>query len=160
MLCLTRECRDRALAALATKSNLPQDRIYFSATHTHSGPGGYSSELVARAFLGAPCAASRDRIVNAIAESVYEATRPLLLETGLSSPHVNFYRADYPKRVRNRLLHSDGPVDAAFVEMDFSEEDAGALSRMAILCSFGAHATTRGASNTEASADYPGELQA
>jgi hypothetical protein len=148
LLCLTRDCRDRALAELRKRSSLPQENVLFSATHTHSGPGGYSPEFVAKFFLGPLCETSRQRIVTAIAEAVDEATKPLLEGKGERSA-VTFLRADLPDFVRNRLLKADGPVDGDYANL--------VLDGVRVI-SYGAHATLRGPENTKADGDYPEEL--
>lgn len=161
LLCVTRDLRERALAALAKKSRLSPDSVLFSATHTHSGPGGYSPELFARPFLGAPCEASRDRIVAAIAESVDEATRPLLEGRG-DVGHLSVYRQDAPKLVRNRLLGTDTSVDpsATLIRLESAGGNEWRRSPNVLAVSFGAHATTHGPRESAANGDYPGRLVA
>lgn len=134
---------------LARDHGLRREQIYFSATHTHAGPGGWGEGRVAESFAGKFQPAVRDWLAEQVAAAVAAALRDL---RGARLGHGRFAA---PAFVRNRLVGAFGRVDPEFSFL--LVEQAG--GRRGVLGSFAAHATVLPASVMEFSADYPGYWQ-
>lgn len=126
-----------------------RDHIFFSATHTHSSVGAWSSGYVGKEFAGEPNPAVVDWLVQQFSNAIEQAVKDL--KPGKIGSG-KFEAADF---VSNRLVGELGIKDPDFVFM-VAVQDAG---KKAILGSFDAHATTLGGWNMQISGDYPGYWQ-
>jgi neutral ceramidase len=149
MLIVPPEVAARAMQRLRAELGLRREQVYFSATHTHAGPGGWGEGRVAEAFAGPFQPGVRewlaDQIVSAVTAAVRDV-RPARLGHG---------RFQAPVFVRNRLVGQLGRVDPEF---SFILVEQAGGSR-AVLGSFAAHATVLSGNVMEFSGDYPGDWQ-
>lgn len=129
--------------------SIPAERIYFSATHTHSAPGGYAGRWAESVGLGWTDAATIDAIATSMTDALLEADRRLSepCETALVS-------AEAPAElIKNRTVDSD-PANRWFDLLGF--RTIANQKTVATLAAFSAHATCRPTADKRISGDYPG----
>jgi hypothetical protein len=144
-LCLwTGELSGQVAGAVADA--LPRARIYFGATHTHSGPGAYARGGI-EYVMGAYDPAIVDLIVSACASAIREA----VAELGPGSMRELSVAA--PEFVKNRMRKGD-PLDDELVLVEYRKADG----RRCAWVSYAAHATAVGHAAIVCSGDYPGAL--
>lgn len=125
-------------------------RVFFTASHTHSGPGGFVPGLLWEIAFGGYDARAFDAVVHAHVEAArvaFASVRP----ARIGSAHVPVVGL-----VANRV-EVNGPLDEDLFLLRFEHLEDG---RAAALWVYGCHAVTRPASNLEVSADYPGDVAA
>lgn len=148
-LIVPREVTTLAMRRLEDGHRLRREQVFFSATHTHGGPGGWGEGPVGEAFAGPFQPAIRVWLAQQLAQAVEAALddlSPAALGTG------SFIAPDF---IRNRLRGGDGTVDAEFALVVVRQEDGDS----AVLGSYGAHATVVGADVMDFHGDYPGAWQ-
>ncbi|MBM3123294.1 MAG: hypothetical protein FJZ97_14080 [Chloroflexi bacterium] len=129
---------------LARETPLQADDILFSASHTHSGPGGLAPGVIAKLFFG-----SYDpRVPAALSQAVLEAARQAYRD--LKPARMALAEARAADLIRNRSRQ--GPVDDEISVMMLEQEGG----RRCVVFSFSAHPTVLGDENMLFSADYPG----
>lgn len=144
MLVITPELREAVLARVASSGI---DYVMISATHTHSGPGGYKEGWAIEKFLmGSYSEAMFDFLADRIAEAVLASSATTVSAT------VGFSSGEAPGLVRNRR-HDDGPTDAQVGVLRLDGPDGGLL---ALVVNFSAHPTVLSPRNLEYSGDYAG----
>jgi hypothetical protein len=128
------------------KEGIKREQLIFSATHTHSGIGGWGPGFIGSQFAGKENKELVKWIVLQITKAVTEAIadlKPVRIGTGSfnAENHTN-----------NRTIGKTGTKnnDFSFISL----EQTG--YKKAIIGSYSAHATTLEADNMEISADYPG----
>lgn len=134
---------------VAEKTGLTRENIFYSATHTHSGPGAWSGGAVGEMFAGEfnpNVVAWLSRQVSKTIIEAVENLKPGKIGIG------NFRAREF---VKNRLVGDEGTVNDDFL-MIVAEQPG---EKKVIMGSYDAHATTLGDSNMEISADYPGYWQ-
>lgn len=147
LLLVTPEIAAAVRAALAPA--LSAEAVFFTASHTHSGPGGYGRGLLARAVLGP----SDDRASAAIiAAHVAAATQAIAT---LSPVRLGATAVPVAGVLRNRVERG-GPVDDRLFVLAFASADG----RRAALWSYGGHAVVQPPEDRRLSADYPGATAA
>lgn len=131
-------------------SGWQRHQVYFGATHTHSGPGGFPSSLVECGGLGLDRARITTNLAQKLADAVEQAAQNLVpCEMGGASVQVP---ANY---ITNRTREDDSAnrwLDLLVVR----RHDRQALACVAV---FGAHATCRSSRDDRISSDYPGALR-
>ena len=128
--------------------NINPEQVLYTATHTHSGPGGWGTGWVEEQFAGPPDERVSRIFIDSTIVAMKRATRNQQAAT---------YRAgsvQAPRFIRNRLVGEKGDVDAELVYLLF-ENNGQAL---ACFTTFSAHATVLSAKNKLFSGDYPGYL--
>lgn len=144
--------RERVLERLAADPGIPRERVFFTATHTHSGPGNYAGTLAEGFAIGF----AREDAVAAIASALAGAARDAV--RSLAPLEVRVARGRAPALVKNRFFRPGEPgaavANAALDVVAF--ERGGAIAGM--LVAFGAHATVVGPEPPLLSADYPAGL--
>lgn len=148
-LIIPREIADMAAAELKRTSNLAREQIYFSATHTHGGLGGWGEGLVAEAFAGPFQSSVRVWFAQQLVAAAQSALTNL---QPAAYAQTNFFA---PELVRNRLVDERGRVDPEF-EVALFRQNTG---RDIVLGAFAAHATVVSARVMEFHGDYPGYWQ-
>lgn len=138
-----------SVVKILAPEGINRDQIIFSATHTHSGPGGWAPGFIGKQFAGDENKDIQRWLALRISQCIVLAIndlKPAKIGSG------NFNAEGY---TRNRVLGESGTKnnDFSFIVL----EQAG--NKKAILGSFSAHATTIGAENMEISGDYPGYWQ-
>lgn len=147
MLLVPPNVADIVRKKVSEETRLTANEIYFTASHTHCGPGAWAPGLAGYVTGGKYDPSLVEFLGNAIADAVIEAHR-LLKPAKLAHGAV-----DAPDRIRNRTRKT--PVDS---ELSFLllEQDAG--SRCYVV-RFSAHPTIFSGKMMEFSAEYPGALQ-
>ncbi len=148
-LIIPAEVTDLVMQRLETETDLRREQVYLSATHTHSGFGGWGEGLVAEAFAGPFQPGARvwlaEQIVAAIGAAVADL-QPALLAQGCF---------DAPELIRNRLVGDLGKVDPEFSWLWLRRSGGRGI----VLGSYSAHATVLSGNSMLFSADYPGGWQ-
>lgn len=124
------------------------DRIFYTASHTHSGPGGYVPGILWSLALGPYDAAAYGAVVDAHVRAAEQA----LSDVGPATIGVATARA--PGLIMNRT-EKNGPVDDQMFVLRFERTD---VRRVAAMWIYSCHAVTKPAENLLVSADYPGEV--
>jgi hypothetical protein len=146
ILLILPDLRSRILANLGLS---PED-VYFTATHTHSGPGGFGPGRIEQISLGSYDERISDRLAGQFAEAVRVSRKDL------RPVSVCLVRAEPdPPLVANRVLEG-APVDNTLSCVCLCDAE-GAI--VAGLVSYSAHPTCFGRRNRQISGDYPGAAQ-
>jgi neutral ceramidase len=140
---------EQVMRGLGSAPGLTRAQVYFGATHTHAGLGGWAEGPVGEAFAGPYVPGAAEWFAGQITAAVRSALadlRPASLGQG---------RVAAPEFVRNRLVGELGRVDADFSYAVVRQEGG----RTGVLGSYAAHATVLGSDVMEFSGDYPGHWQ-
>ncbi len=134
-----------------TQSRAPRrvPRLLFTATHTHSGPGGWSTSWVEQVAAMGPY---HPEVFEGVAATVVKAVEGALEKQGPAQ--LANWHGSAPELIRNRTI-GGGPVDPALDLLAVRRTDTGEI---ALVVSFGAHATVFGPGSMVAGRDYPGVL--
>ena len=144
----------RMAAEVARRAEVRPDQVFFTASHTHSGPGGWGDHPLEMLVAGAYDPAYFDTLAGQLAGAVRRS------RVGTEPAELGFVRVDAPDRQKNRVDPRLGTHDAlsAFV---FRPAGAGpGTPPMAILAVFGAHATVSHPVPPRLGGDYPAALAA
>jgi len=126
--------------------------VLFTATHTHSGPGGFGEMALEEIIAGRYDAQAFAELQRAIVGSVVSAI------DGLSPAEYAWIESDGTEYLRNRTVRG-GEVDGTLEALVIHKIGAGdAAEQTAVLALFGAHATCLPDDNLLLSGDYPGAL--
>jgi neutral ceramidase len=148
-LIIPREVAEAAAARLATEAHLAREQIYFGATHTHAGIGGWGEGFVAESFAGGYQPGARQWFASCLVKAAVEAISDLApAASGRGSIAV-------PQYIRNRLVGDLGSIDPELSYLFIRRADG----RTAVIGSYSAHATVLPSGLMEYSADYPGAFQ-
>lgn len=133
---------------VAAKTPLTANDLYFTASHTHCGPGAWAPGIAGKITGGKYDPEIPEFLSEAFAGAIIEAyskLEPAKLATG---------SVDAAQYIKNRA-RKDALVDSdlSFMEIDQNDGDRCFLVR------FSAHPTNFGGDMMEFSAEYPGELQ-
>ncbi len=141
--------------AVQMRSGLPRNALYFAATHTHSGPGGYSRSLLGRFALGRFDQAWFDTLTGRLAEAVSASRKQLQpVELRFFSRRLG---PDVTAGLLRNALDQSAPVTTV-VHM-LQAWPKGAQTPLATLVSFPGHPTVLSRHNREVSGDFPGVVQ-
>ena len=135
--------------SIKARFGLEADQFLYTATHTHSGPGGWGHGRVERQFAGPPDA----RVDRIFIDSTLVAFGRAITTVSPVSYAVGSF--DAPVYVRNRLVGNQGQVDPEFVYLVLSRENQIG----AVFATYSAHATVLSDNNMLISGDYPGYLE-
>ena len=149
LLIVNRTLVDAVMAKLRLRdASWRRADVFFSATHTHSAPGGYPSTFLETFGLGMHCPAVVDRLADRMAGAVLAA------QADLQPCELATVAAEVDARlIRNRTVKSDSAnrwLDLLIVRKRDS------TTPLATVVVFGAHATCRRSSDRRMSGDYPG----
>jgi hypothetical protein len=133
---------------LAAADGLDRSAIYFTASHTHSGPGGFGTSFMEWFWMGNEQPAVFVRLAEAMASAAHQAL------ASLAPARWAYDSAPVPSLIRNRV-RAGLPVDPELSVL--SVQIAGGQPEVEVVV-FGAHATILGPENRLASSDYPGFL--
>ncbi|MDF2158792.1 neutral/alkaline non-lysosomal ceramidase N-terminal domain-containing protein [Algoriphagus sp. CAU 1675] len=127
------------------KSQFPDlDQLIFTATHTHSGMGGYIPGPLGKFALGGFQQTTVDLMVAKSLEALQNA------EKKLDTVSISFRKADAAELVANRFV-KDGPTDPFVRQLIFSKKGG----EKATLLTYSAHATCLSSKFMGLSGDYP-----
>jgi len=131
------------------KLNLQPDQFYYTATHTHSGPGGWSNGFVEEQFAGKP----DERVPVILIDSTLVAVQRAVSDLQPAEYGVGKFVA--PEFTRNRLVGDKGQIDPEMVFLALRRKN----KLKAIFATYSAHATVLSAKNMLLSGDYPGYFE-
>jgi len=141
--------------AILDKAQLSADEVYFTASHTHGGPGGYVDRFLEEIVLGKYNAKYVDDLTTKLAELIKRSRRELV------QVEVGILKTDASRLIINRIdkrMQAYGKLTAlVFREMDEMSADV-VKKPLAVLVSFGAHPTIIGRHQYHLSSGYPGAL--
>jgi hypothetical protein len=126
------------------------ERLYFTATHNHSGPGAWGESMLERLVVGPYDPDYFEELCRRMADAVQRSRR------SLRPAELAMVSVGAGDRLTNRV--EEGlPCDEALWAIAVRER--GAERRMlAVLAGFSAHATVLGSKSRWLSADYPGAM--
>ena len=145
LLIIHPELRERVFESLP--DSWDPNEIYFTATHTHSGQGGWAPGPVGELFAGEYENDQLQRLTTTILESITTA------ESNLKLGSVQFGELYMDHLVRNRLVKEKGTIDPWFKVARLQSD-----TLIGHITVFSAHATCFGADNRLLSGDYPAAL--
>ena len=144
----------RMARAVVERAELRPDQVYFTASHTHGGPGGWGNHPLEMLVAGAYDPASFESLVNHLADVVRRSRiRTVPAAVGLVAVQAR-------DRQKNRVdpgLPTHDALSALIFRPVGGPSDAAPL---AILAVFGAHATVSHPVPPRLGADYPAALVA
>jgi neutral ceramidase len=121
--------------------------LYFSATHTHNGVGGWHKSLLGKFALGEYHEEWVEQMAQAIVDKMLAANEGKLNST------ITYFENDLSQWTENRIAFDSGKIDGRLRGLSIEREDG----TKAFLFTFGAHATTIRKESLELSGDYPSE---
>jgi len=137
---------DQILDSLRVHPGLSPREIVFSATHTHSGPGGWGRGPIQKMFAG-----NYDRrVVNMLVDSSVAAVRRAF--AAVAPGAVAYGQFSASQYTANRLVGKAGTIDSVFTFVVAYRSGAP----VAVLGSYAAHSTVLPAGNFLFSGDWPG----
>jgi hypothetical protein len=129
----------------AVKKTFPDlTQVIFTATHTHSGMGGYMPGPVGELAFGG----FQDEIVQMITEKSLEAISKAKME--MDTVSITYRKANAGKLLANRFI-KDGPTDPFTRQLIFTQKSG----QKATLITYSAHATCLSSKFMGLSGDYP-----
>ena len=129
------------------KESLPFDHIYFTATHTHSGIGGYMPGFIGKIAFGG----YDKEIVRMLEEKTVQALKNALEKK--DTVNIFFQKMTTDTLVANRLIEND-PVDPFVRQLIFQKKSG----QKASLLTYSAHSTIMNSKFMGLSGDYPNYL--
>jgi hypothetical protein len=129
------------------QENLPFDQVYFTATHTHSGIGGYMPGLLGKIAFGGFDKA----VVKMLEEKTVQALYKALEEK--DTVNIFFQKTSTDTLIANRLIEND-PVDPYVRQLIFEKK----TGPKATLLTYSAHSTILSSKFMGLSGDYPNYL--
>ncbi|WP_439475089.1 neutral/alkaline non-lysosomal ceramidase N-terminal domain-containing protein [Algoriphagus formosus] len=129
----------------AVKKSFPDlTQVIFTATHTHSGMGGYMPGPVGELAFGG----FQEEIVQMITEKSVEAIAKAKIE--LDTVSITYRKANAGELLANRFI-KDGPTDPFTRQLIFTQKSG----QKATLITYSAHATCLSSKFMGLSGDYP-----
>lgn len=148
LLLTSRELADSVRQGL--KDVVDPRAVFFTASHTHSGPGAFMEGLVWQAVMGD----FDEAALQAIIDAHVQAGRAALAD--LAPAKIGHAAARVTGLIKNRV-EKQGPVDDEVLVVHLAKTEGG---RSAAFWSYGCHAVTLPPENLRISADYPGAVAA
>jgi neutral ceramidase len=121
--------------------------LYFTATHTHNGVGGWHNTIVGELVLGD----YDEAWVNGVVEKLFAEIK--LIERSMKPAQLSYWQADAHEYAENRLVRG-APYDGWLRGIKFLRND----SSTAHLITYSAHATSISKKSKSLSGDYPAAM--
>ena len=137
---------EMTIEQVAAKTPLTSNNLYFTASHTHCGPGGFAPGLASKISGGEYDPNVPKFLSSVFADAIVEAY------TSMKPAQLAHGHVDAPQFIRNRTRNA--PVDAALNYMVVEQEDG----KRAYVTRWSAHPTIFGQNMMEFSAEFPGEM--
>ncbi|NLW85830.1 MAG: hypothetical protein GXY38_03050 [Planctomycetes bacterium] len=137
---------------ILSRLQLPPDEVLFTATHTHSGPGGFAPGIVEQFVMGAYDPAHVRRMADAFEASIRASRnnpQPAMIGWGQCRDAAQGF-------VENRIDESFPACSTVDVLLVRKADDESVLATVVFACP---HATCMGKRNLLPSRDYPGIVQ-
>ena len=147
LLIVPENVADQVRLQIAEATPFGGNEILFTASHNHSGPGGFAPGIVSGLFNGPYHPAMVDLLVNAFASAIIEA-----IET-MESASVMGGGVEVPEFIKNRE-RPNAPVDSELSYL-LVEKVSGS---QCIVVSYSAHPTIIRSDSFEITGEYPGFL--
>ena len=147
LLIVPENVAELARAAVAERTPLTANDVYFGASHSHSSVGAFGPGLAGKMTGGEYDPEIPPFLAQAMADAVVEAFE------GLEPARLAHGGVDAPGYIRNRTRQAPVDSEASYL---VAEQDDG---DRCYLVSYSAHPTILGSRNMEYSAEYPGYLQ-
>ncbi|GAB4107674.1 hypothetical protein GCM10028791_01200 [Echinicola sediminis] len=125
-------------------AHLPIDQIYFTATHTHSGMGGYIPGIMGKIAFGG----YDPSIVQMLAKKSVSGIQQALASQDTAK--ITYQKHNAPQFVANRFI-KDGPTDPFIRQLVFTKKNG----QKGTLFTYTAHATCLNSRYMGLSGDYP-----
>lgn len=136
--------------AVLARVDAARDEIYFTATHTHSGPGGYAPRWLDQFTMGAYDRVILDRLAGALADVITRS------RAALQPARIDLTVANCPAVAVTSRVDKTSPADRTISCIALRTLDGEYIGGLVTLA---AHATCLGRRNRKASGDYPGVVQ-
>ena len=140
---------ERMVQQILATTGLRREQIYFTATHTHGGPGGWGNHPLERLVAGSFDPSLFDHLVERIAKVVIES------RSRLEPAEVAFLQSNVAGLQRNRILPGQPTNNALSAWIFRSTRPNSNRPVLATLAVFGAHATLSHPDQPRLSGDYP-----
>ena len=140
--------------SVLSKTGLKREEIFFTTSHTHSGPGAYSHGIISTMALGEFNQTQFDFISDRIAQAIIQSRKEL------SPVEISYRRVELTQAYANHFIQ-DQLNTPPQTHNSLHLLDLNALiskKRLATLMTFSAHPTFLGKRNTMVSGDYPGAV--
>lgn len=134
----------KAIEKGVADSGIAPDQLIFTATHTHSGMGGYMPGAMGNLAFGGYDQEIVDHLVNKSVEALRSAI------SAQDTVSLSYRKVDSGKYVANRFI-KDGPFDPFVRQLIFSKNSG----EKATLFTYSAHATCLSSKFMGLSGDYP-----
>lgn len=134
----------KAIEAGVANSQFAPDQLIFTATHTHSGMGGYMPGAMGNLAFGGYDQKIVDHLVNKSVEALRSAI------SAQDTVSLSYRKVDAGKYVTNRFI-KDGPYDPFVRQLIFTKNSG----QKAALFTYSAHATCLNSKFMGLSGDYP-----
>jgi len=137
----------QAVENAVKEAGIPTDQVIFTATHTHSGMGGYMPGPLGELAFGG----YDQKVVDLLAAKSVQA-----LQTALASEDsvsMSYRKTKAENFVANRFV-KDGPFDPFVRQVIFTKKDG----KKAVFFTYSAHATCLSSKFMGLSGDYPKAL--
>ncbi|MEP0713503.1 MAG: neutral/alkaline non-lysosomal ceramidase N-terminal domain-containing protein, partial [Algoriphagus sp.] len=127
-----------------TEAKLPIDQMIFTATHTHSGMGGYMPGPMGEIAFGGY---DQEIVALIVSRSLSALQNAIATQDTVS---INYRKADAGGLVANRFV-KDGPIDPFVRQLIFTKNSG----EKGTFLTYSAHATTMTTKFMGLSGDYP-----
>jgi hypothetical protein len=134
----------KAVEAGIKKEGIKLDQLIFTATHTHSGMGGYMPGPLGEIAFGG----YDSKIVNLMVRKSVEALQ--IAQTTQDTISMSFRKTKADNHVANRFV-KDGPIDPFVRQVIFTKRD----QTKAVFLTYSAHATCLDPKFMGLSGDFP-----
>lgn len=142
----------KKLAEKLPELGLKRENLFFTATHTHHGIGGWADGLAGIFIAGGYEEKITNNIVNQTFEAIKEAQKNLQVGDN-SQATIHFGQADAPEYVSSRLHNDSSLLDTKVRYLIIKQKEG----KKACLFSYSAHATCTDGLLEEFGRDYAGE---
>lgn len=134
----------------AAAGSRPKAALFFTASHTHSGPGAYAEGPIWELVFGAYAEAARSAVIEAHLTAIRRAL------ADLAPAKIGAAELRGPTELIQNRIERGGPVDPWLFVLTAERDDG----RRAAFWTYACHAVTLPAENLAVSADYPGQVAA
>lgn len=147
LLIVPENVADQVRALISQGTPLSGDEILFTASHNHSGPGGFAPGVVSGLFNGSFHPHMEELLVTAFAVAIGEAI------DAMEPASVFGGGVDVPEFIKNRE-RPEAPVDSELSYLCVEK----VTGDQCVVVSYSAHPTVIGSDNFEITGEYPGYL--
>ncbi|MEJ2004770.1 MAG: hypothetical protein P8X57_07370 [Cyclobacteriaceae bacterium] len=143
MLIFPDELRDRLISSTRSQPNV---HLYFSASHTHNGLGGWADGFGGQLIAGK----YHPEWIGTVSSSILKKMDAMKMQASPSA--LGYFEADASEFVKNRLV-AGAPVDGTIRGLKIIRNGLDSL----VLFTYSGHPTLLEQNSLEISNDYPGE---